>query len=57
MPPKRPQKPATPKVELMRQVREALIDKYPHEPASAIDFLTNFFTSADLVGILAELKK
>ncbi len=45
--------PATPKVELMVQASVAIQRKY-NNPADALEFLLNFFTSADLVGIIEE---
>ncbi len=49
--------PAQPKVELMREASDLLELKHPTNPMGAIEYLLNFFTSADLVGIIAELRK
>lgn len=49
--------PAEPKSELMRQTVEMLERQYPLNPTGAIEYLLNFFTSADLVGIRDELRK
>lgn len=53
--------PAETKAQLMEQVHDALDRKFkvhPDDaPAAAIDFLLNFFTAADLVGIRDELSK
>lgn len=53
----RPKPPAESKVELMRKCAEALRVKYPHQPDTAIEYLLNFFTAVDLVGIISELRK
>lgn len=45
------------KAELMEQVWSACMRKWPHQPDKAIDYLLNYFTSADLVGIREDLKK
>ncbi len=49
--------PATPKIELMVTATAALFRRYPADPNKAIEYLLNFFTSADLVGIIEELKE
>lgn len=49
--------PAETKAQLMEQVRRAVILKFPAHPDARVEFLLNFFTSADLVGIRDELKK
>lgn len=53
----RPKPPAETKIELMRKCQDALQTKYPHNPDTAVEYLLNFFTAVDLVGILSELKK
>lgn len=55
MPPKKPKPPAETKAQLMEQVRDAFRDKNMLG-LPAVDFLLNFFTAADLVGIRDELK-
>jgi len=61
MPPKKVKPPAETKAQLMEQVHLALEAKFKNPPedraAAAIDYLLNFFTAADLVGIREELKK
>lgn len=49
--------PAETKAQLMESVGEALQRRYPHEPHLAIEFLLNFFTAFDLVGIREEVNK
>lgn len=44
------------KAQLMEQVGLSLIAAFDN-PAARVEFLLNFFTAADLVGILEELKR
>ncbi len=48
--------PPQPKIELMQTAKIALAKRYKSE-YDAYDFLLNFFSSADLVGIIEELEK
>lgn len=56
MPPKRPKLPTQTKAELMSLVLIELKLKH-RDPFSAMEYLLNFFHSADLVEILKELKE
>lgn len=49
--------PAESKAELMSQVVNRLEVNYGPQRHAAYEFLLNFFTAADLVGIREELKK
>lgn len=49
--------PAETKAQLMEEVSLALSMKWTHDFQSQVEFLLNFFTAADLVGIREELKK
>lgn len=49
--------PVETKAALIQQTVEMLERKYPLNPPAAIEYLLNFFTSADLVGIRDELRK
>lgn len=49
--------PAETKAQLMQEVWSMMQNKWPNHPEKAADFLLNFFTAADLVGIREELRK
>lgn len=53
----RPKPPSQTKAELMPLVVEAIIAKWPNDPAKGVLFLLNFFTAIDLSMIKQELEK
>lgn len=57
MPRDRIKPPAETKGTLMIQVSQDLQRKYPLRPDAAVEYLLNYFTSADLVGIRDELRR
>ena len=56
-PPARPKPPAETKAQLMLSVKDAIEAKFPVNPAAAVEYLLNFFTAVDLVGIRADLER
>ena len=49
--------PVESRADLMGQVEEVMLRKFRANAAPSIQYLLNFFTSADLVGIRDDLRK
>lgn len=49
--------PSQPKAQLMAEITAIMQERYPMNPVGAIEYLLNFFTGADLVGIRDELQR
>ena len=53
----RPKPPAESKAELMAQAQHLLSSKFNGRPFAAMDYLLNYFTGLDLVGIIEDLRR
>lgn len=53
----RPKPPAESKADLMNQVLNHLMMKWPHQTDAAVLYLLNYFTAVDLAGIRDNLRK
>lgn len=57
MPPVKFKPPTQTKAQLMKLVSLKVQERYPTQPDRALEYVLNFFTSVDLVGILEDLKR
>jgi hypothetical protein len=57
MPPKKNKPPAETKAQLMTQVAEAIEARWSTNPHGGLEYILNFFTAVDLVGIRDDLRR